>query len=256
MRDTIEVWVVATGRAGMRRYRELVLDELPRRARQGRWVVVNDHCFGRIVLDHTVGGCWYDVLDRRRSPAFAQLDDAQLAAAVTLAERIAAAGAGCCASSTRRAWRGAVSRRSGPLWDDRPVGTPAEGLARLRAAAKSGELDVLCRRHRIRVLTVFGSASRDDPAARDLDVGVLLERNAAIDYLSVIRDLEAVTDADVDVVHLNAAGPVLRERALVGSVVLEESEPGAWASASTAAMLERMDTEWLRRLDLELLADR
>ena len=136
------------------------------------------------------------------------------------------------------------------------MGTPAEGLARLRAAAKSGELDVLCRRHRIRVLTVFGSASRDDPAARDLDVGVLLERNAAIDYLSVIRDLEAVTDADVDVVHLNAAGPVLRERALVGSVVLEESEPGAWASASTAAMLERMDTEWLRRLDLELLADR
>ena len=49
---------------------------------------------------------------------------------------------------------------------------------------------------------------------------------------------------------------MLRERALVGPVVLDESEPGAWAAASTAAMLERMDTEWLRRLDLELLADR
>jgi len=49
---------------------------------------------------------------------------------------------------------------------------------------------------------------------------------------------------------------VLRERALVGSVVLDESEPGAWAAASTAAMVERMDTEWLRRLDLDLLADR
>lgn len=134
--------------------------------------------------------------------------------------------------------------------------TPVEGLARLRAAADAGELDALCRRHRIRVLTVFGSAARDDPEARDLDVGVLLERGATIDYLPLIGDLERLTDADVDVVHLNEAGPVLRERALVGSVVLDESEPGAWASASTATVLERMDTEWLRRLDLDLLADR
>ena len=44
------------------------------------------------MLDNTVGACWYDVLDRRRSPAFAQLDDARLAAAVALAERIAADG--------------------------------------------------------------------------------------------------------------------------------------------------------------------
>jgi hypothetical protein len=74
------------------RYRELVLDELPRRARAGRWVVTADHCFGRIVLDHAVQGCWYDVLDRRRSPAFVQLDDDQLSAAVALAERIATGG--------------------------------------------------------------------------------------------------------------------------------------------------------------------
>jgi hypothetical protein len=70
------------------RYRELVLGELPRRARAGRWVVTNDHCFGRIVLDHAVGGCWYDVLDRRRGPAFAQLDDDRLGLAVELAERM------------------------------------------------------------------------------------------------------------------------------------------------------------------------
>jgi hypothetical protein len=74
------------------RYRELVLGELPRRARAGHWVVSEDHCFGRIVLDSVVGGCWYDVLDRRRSPAFAQLDDAQLAAAVALAERVLVEG--------------------------------------------------------------------------------------------------------------------------------------------------------------------
>ena len=74
------------------RYRALVLDELPRRARAGRWVVTADHCFGRIVLDHAVGGRWYDALDRRRSPAFAQLDDAQLARAVALAERVLTEG--------------------------------------------------------------------------------------------------------------------------------------------------------------------
>ena len=74
------------------RYRELVLHELPRRARAGHWVVSGDHCFGRIVLDHAVGGRWYDVLDRRRSPAFAQLTDEQLAAAVALAERVLADG--------------------------------------------------------------------------------------------------------------------------------------------------------------------
>ena len=74
------------------RYRALVLEELPRRAREGRWVVTADHCFGRIVLDHAVGGRWYGVLDRRRGPAFAQLDDAQLAGAVALAERIADEG--------------------------------------------------------------------------------------------------------------------------------------------------------------------
>jgi hypothetical protein len=74
------------------RYRELVLHELPRRARKGRWVVSDDHCFGRIVLDHAVSGRWYDVLDRRRSPAFAQLSDEQLAAAVALAERVLAEG--------------------------------------------------------------------------------------------------------------------------------------------------------------------
>jgi hypothetical protein len=74
------------------RYRELVLGELPRRARAAHWVVSSDHCFGRIVLDHAVGGRWYDVLDRRRSPAFAQLTDDQLVTAVALAERVLAEG--------------------------------------------------------------------------------------------------------------------------------------------------------------------
>ena len=104
-----------TDRAALlRRYRELVRVELPRRARAGRWVVVNDHCFGRIVLDNTVGRCWYEVLDRRRSPAFAQLDDAHLAAAVALAERIAAEGDPLLRELDARSltWRGKPPKRT------------------------------------------------------------------------------------------------------------------------------------------------
>ncbi len=90
------------------RYRALVLEELPRRAAAEGWVVRFDHCFGRIVLDHAVGGCWYDVLDRRRSPAYAQLDDAALARAVAVAERIAAGGDPVLRALDRQslAWRG------------------------------------------------------------------------------------------------------------------------------------------------------
>lgn len=132
--------------------------------------------------------------------------------------------------------------------------SPAQGLVRLREAAGSGELAALCSRRQVGLLTVFGSAARHDPAAHDLDVGVLFEPDARADQLGVIGDLVDLTEADVDVVHLNRGGPVIRERALVGSIVLHESRPGLLATAQIAAVLERMDTEWLRRLDLELLA--
>ena len=95
------------------RYRALVLDELPRRARGEGWVVTADHCFGRIVLDHAVGGRWYDALDRRRSPAFAQLDDDQLGHAVALAERMATEGDPLVREldAASLAWRGKPAKR-------------------------------------------------------------------------------------------------------------------------------------------------
>ncbi len=119
---------------------------------------------------------------------------------------------------------------------------------------ESGELDTCCERHRIRILTVFGSTARAGSAARDLDVGVMLEPGAHLDYLAVIGDLTRLAGVDVDLVHLNRGGPVIRERALVGSVPLYESEPGALARAATAAATERMETDWMRRLDVELMA--
>ena len=77
--------------AALTRYRELVDRELPARAREQGWVLVADHCFGRVLLDHAVGRCWYEVLDRRR-PAYRQLDDAQLEGAVAMGERLLVEG--------------------------------------------------------------------------------------------------------------------------------------------------------------------
>jgi hypothetical protein len=76
------------------RYRALVLDELPRRAREERWVVRADHCFGRIVLDTAV--------------AHARLSDEQLERAVEVADRIAAEGDPLLRELDARslAWRG------------------------------------------------------------------------------------------------------------------------------------------------------
>lgn len=135
------------------------------------------------------------------------------------------------------------------------MSTPLDGLARLQAAAESGELDELSARHRVRILTVFGSAARGETNARDLDIGVMFEPDADVDLLAVINDLIDLTRTDaVDLVHLNRGGPVIRERALVGSIALYESEPGALASAQMSAIGERIDTDEMRRLDLELLA--
>ena len=64
---------------------------LPARARRERWVVVADHCFQRIVLDHSLGAPWRTVLTARM-PAWRQLSDAQLAAAVRFAEAIETGG--------------------------------------------------------------------------------------------------------------------------------------------------------------------
>ena len=94
------------------RYRELVQRELPAAARRDGWVLRDDHCFGRVLLDDAVGGRWYDVLDRRRT-AFLQLSDEQLERAVGLAERLLVEGDPLLRELDARslAWRGKAGPR-------------------------------------------------------------------------------------------------------------------------------------------------
>lgn len=97
----------------LRRYRTLVDDALPRAARTGAWSLRLNHCFGRVLLDDAVGGCWYHHLDRRAGPAYRQLDDAQLAGAVALGERLLTEGDPLVRELDARslAWRGKPPKR-------------------------------------------------------------------------------------------------------------------------------------------------
>lgn len=96
-----------------RRYRALVDDELPAAAAAHGWSLRHDHCFGRILLDDAVGGCWYDELDRRAGAAYRQLDDDRLARAVAQGERLLAEGDPLVRELDARslAWRGKAPKR-------------------------------------------------------------------------------------------------------------------------------------------------
>lgn len=72
------------------RWLRLTREVLPGLARERDWPVSADHCFQRILLDHAVGGRWYDHVEGR--PAYRHLPAAALATAVEMAEAVAAAG--------------------------------------------------------------------------------------------------------------------------------------------------------------------
>ena len=82
---------------------------LPALAGGRGWPVRLDHCFQRILLDHAVGGRWYDHVAGR--PAYRHLGQAALARAVALG-RDAAAGRTDLAALNRQSlvWRGKQAR--------------------------------------------------------------------------------------------------------------------------------------------------
>ncbi|OEU86736.1 hypothetical protein DB35_24110 [Streptomyces abyssalis] len=133
---------------------------------------------------------------------------------------------------------------------------PRESLRRLAVAAADGELDSLCRAFGAELLVAFGSAVRTGSEPQDLDIAVLFRRDGTRpDLLGFLDGLSTLAQSTViDLMDLGRAGPVARERALVGGITLVELTPGALAREQMHAITERMDTAWLRRLNLELMA--
>lgn len=127
-------------------------------------------------------------------------------------------------------------------------------MVALTAAARTGRLDNLARRFGLRVLTVFGSTARGEADPRDLDVGVLFEPDAVGDVLSLLAELEVLTGTEVDLGVINTGSPLFRDRALGHGTLIWEAQAGAFVVAAAMAAVERMDTEWLRRLNLEAMA--
>ncbi len=101
-------------------------------------------------------------------------------------------------------------------------------MLRLRAARADGRLAQACAATGIELVVLFGSAATEpDPHG-------------------------LVGDA-LDVLDLDRAGPVARQRALTQGEVLVQLRPGAFATRQMAAMREFIETDPFRRLDLEMM---
>lgn len=136
------------------------------------------------------------------------------------------------------------------------VGTPtvAEARRELLRARDSGALAALCRAHDVDLMVLFGSAVAAPSEARDLDLGVAGSVGRRLDPIALLQALYEQTGFEgFDLLNLRTAGAVARERALVGGEVLHQEQRGLFATMQIAAIMERLDTEHLRRVQLELL---
>ncbi len=138
------------------------------------------------------------------------------------------------------------------------MATPREAFDRLRSMAETDELAAFCEPRGIHLLVVFGSVAVPDRSGdpRDLDIAVLAdEQRGPWGIGALISDLAELLRLDaVDVMDLSTAGPLPRSEALTRCVPLYEDRPGLFAEQQMAAVTERMETRWMRSLDLDLLA--
>lgn len=129
-----------------------------------------------------------------------------------------------------------------------------QSARRLRQAAQSGGLEGLCRGHGVSLLVLFGSARGGERAAHDVDVAVRFDPYAAGRVLAFLDALAEVAETDkLDLLVLNTAGPVAREQALVFGDPLFMSSRDLMAEEQIRATMQRLETDDLRRQELDLL---
>lgn len=131
--------------------------------------------------------------------------------------------------------------------------TAEDAVQRLLDVVDSGELVALCERAGVSLMVLFGSAVDTPEDASDVDLAVSFEADGG-DVLGLLDELYRFTGYEgFDILDLDRAGPVARERALVGCRLLYQAAPGTFANRQIAAIMERLDTDEFRRIDLGLL---
>lgn len=74
-----------------RHYLLLTQEHLPAQAKRAQWPITEGHCFQRVVMDALFQDCWYNHLSRAK-PAYRQLNNLQLGAALLLLHRMGQQG--------------------------------------------------------------------------------------------------------------------------------------------------------------------
>lgn len=128
-------------------------------------------------------------------------------------------------------------------------------VTRLFHDVRSGALAAGCDDLDLDILVLFGSAVSDPAEARDVDLAYGRRRDRTpVGHLHVVDVLGVRYGDGIDVLDLDAAGPVARFEALHRGVVLVERTPGRYANAQMAAFGAFCDTQRLRDRALEVLA--
>lgn len=130
------------------------------------------------------------------------------------------------------------------------------GVRRLRSAADTGQLSALAKRHRLELVTQFGSSLVDPDNARDIDLAFLPGFDAEPpDLVALIVDFCDLTGcAEVDLMDLERASPVALFAALAKGEVLFESGPNVFATQRLRAIGMFRDTAHFRELAVKVWA--
>lgn len=146
------------------------------------------------------------------------------------------------------------------LGDVRTRHDEVDGLA---AAAQAGLLADVCQKHGLDLMVLFGSAAplldagqQQQPPPRDIDIAIRRAPGVLrVDQLGLLEDLYRLARSErIDLMLLDAAGPVARQRALTRGRLLYQATAGLFAEAQVAAALEYLDTAHLRELTLAAMA--
>lgn len=133
------------------------------------------------------------------------------------------------------------------------MATVSDALARLGQAEASGALETLCRRRRVDLLVLFGSALTSQ-APGDVDLAVAFEPGFSRNLLDFADELADLVPGDhLDIMPLDSAGPVAGQRALTRGRVLFATSPRAFFDRQTFFINHYIDTQPMRDALLESL---